>query len=93
MASSVSKRDTIQFALAQNSMGSMQSRIEMPGSEEHRDQDELHILGLREHRVKQSRLGNSPAPCAREANAVKPPHSEDGILQRPADDRCSRLTY
>jgi tetratricopeptide (TPR) repeat protein len=51
-------RDTIQHALALNSMGSMYSRIERPDSEEYCYREGLRVLGDRKHLVKQALLGN-----------------------------------
>ena len=51
-------RDTIQQALALNSMGSMYSRIERPDSEEYCYREGLKLLGDSKHAVKQALLGN-----------------------------------
>ncbi len=51
-------RDTIQLALALNSMGSMYSRNERPDSEEYCYREGLKVLGDRKHMVKQALLGN-----------------------------------
>ncbi|MBP6698294.1 MAG: histidine kinase [Flavobacteriales bacterium] len=51
-------RDTIQQALAFNSMGSMYSRIERPDSEEYCYREGLKLLGDSKHMVKQALLGN-----------------------------------
>ncbi|MBK7084368.1 MAG: histidine kinase [Flavobacteriales bacterium] len=51
-------RDTIQQALALNSMGSMYSRIERPDSEEYCYREGLKLLGDSKHVVKQALLGN-----------------------------------
>ncbi len=51
-------RDTIQHALALNSMGSMYSRIERPDSEEYCYREGLKLLGDRRHLVKHALLGN-----------------------------------
>ena len=51
-------RDTIQHALALNSMGSMYSRIELPDSEEYCYREGLRVLGENKHLVKQALLGN-----------------------------------
>ncbi len=51
-------RDTIQHALALNSMGSMYSRIELPDSEEYCYREGLKLLGDSRHMVKQALLGN-----------------------------------
>lgn len=51
-------RDTVQHALALNSMGSMYSRIERPDSEEYCYREGLKLLGDRRHLAKQALLGN-----------------------------------
>jgi tetratricopeptide (TPR) repeat protein len=51
-------RDTIQHALALNSMGSMFSRIDLPDSEEYCYREGLRVLGQNKHLVKQALLGN-----------------------------------
>ena len=51
-------RDTLQLALALNSMGSMYSRIERPDSEEYCYREGLRLLGERKHLVRQALLGN-----------------------------------
>lgn len=50
--------DTLQLALAFNSMGSMYSRIERPDSEEYCYREGLRLLGERKHLVRQALLGN-----------------------------------
>ncbi|MBK9175237.1 MAG: histidine kinase [Flavobacteriales bacterium] len=52
------KRDSIQLALAHNSMGSMYSRLERPDSEEFHYREGLRALGDRTHMVKPALLGN-----------------------------------
>ncbi|MBK7246047.1 MAG: histidine kinase [Flavobacteriales bacterium] len=51
-------KDTIQLALALNSMGSMYSRLEKPDSEIYFYREGLHLLGDRKHPVKQALMGN-----------------------------------
>ncbi len=51
-------RDTLQLALALNSMGSMYSRLELPDSEEYCYREGLRVLGDNKHLVKQALLGN-----------------------------------
>ncbi|MFZ1692280.1 MAG: histidine kinase [Flavobacteriales bacterium] len=52
------ERDTIQLALAHNSMGSMYSRLGQPEKEEFHYREGLRVLGAREHVVKLALLGN-----------------------------------
>jgi tetratricopeptide (TPR) repeat protein len=52
------KRDTIQLALAHNSMGSMYSRMDQPDTEEFHYREGLRVLGDRPHLVRQALLGN-----------------------------------
>ncbi|MBK6410355.1 MAG: hypothetical protein IPF78_11800 [Flavobacteriales bacterium] len=57
-------KDTIQLALALNSMGSMYSRLEKPDSEIYFYREGLHLLGDRKHPVKQALMGNlASAQC------------------------------
>lgn len=51
-------RDTVQLALAHNSMGSMYSRLELPDKEEFHYREGLRVLGDQSQLVKQALLGN-----------------------------------
>lgn len=89
------QRDTIQLALAHNSMGSMYSRMGQPEKEEFHYREGLRAIGSREHVVKLALLGNlASSLSARGAHDEAAKLHADVLAQLDSNDLRGRAwTY